>query len=38
MTMQPAELVMLVNGMNLAQTRPRPNWHRRIPAAFFERA
>jgi transposase len=32
-TMRPEELAMLVNGMDLAQVRPRPNWHRRPPAA-----
>jgi transposase len=30
-TMRPEELAMLVNGMDLAQARPRPNWHRREP-------
>lgn len=32
-TMRPEELAMLVNGMDLAQARPRSNWHRRVPAA-----
>jgi transposase len=32
-TMRPEELAMLVNGMDLAQARPRPNWHRREPGA-----
>jgi len=32
-TMRPEELVLLVNGMDLAQARPRRNWHRREPAA-----
>jgi len=32
-TMRPEELAMLVNGMDLAQARPRSNWHRRTPAA-----
>jgi transposase len=32
-TMRPEELAMLVNGMDLAQARPRGNWHRREPAA-----
>jgi transposase len=32
-TMRPEELAMLVNGMDLAQARPRSNWHRREPAA-----
>lgn len=27
------ELAMLVNGMDLAEARPRRNWHRRAPAA-----
>jgi transposase len=31
--MRPEELAMLVNGMDLAQARPRRNWHRREPAA-----
>jgi transposase len=33
MTMRPEELAMLVNGMDLAQARPRANWYRREPAA-----
>jgi transposase len=32
-SMRPEELAMLVNGMDLAQARPRANWHRRVPAA-----
>jgi len=32
-TMRPEELAMLVNGMDLAQARPRQNWLRRAPAA-----
>ena len=32
-TMRPEELMMLINGMDLAQARPRANWHRRAPAA-----
>jgi transposase len=32
-TMRPEELAMLVNGMDLAQARPRRNWHRREPTA-----
>jgi transposase len=31
-TMRPEELAMLVNGMDLAQVRPRANWHRQAPA------
>lgn len=31
--MRSEELVMLVNGMDLAQARARANWHRRTPAA-----
>src|SRR6202795_3828253 len=31
-TMRPEELAMLVNGMDLAQARPRKNWLRRAPA------
>ena len=30
-SMRPEELAMLVNGMDLAQARPRANWHRREP-------
>lgn len=33
MSMRSEELAMLVNGMDLAQARPRRNWHRRAPAA-----
>ena len=32
-SMRPEELAMLVHGMDLAQARPRSNWHRRVPAA-----
>lgn len=32
-TMKPEELAMLINGMDLAQARPRKGWHRRAPAA-----
>ena len=32
-TMRPEELAMLINGMDLAQARSRPNWYRREPAA-----
>ena len=32
-SMRPEELAMLVNGMDLAQGRPRRNWLRRSPAA-----
>lgn len=31
--MRPEELAMLINGMDLAQARPRSNWYRREPAA-----
>jgi transposase len=31
--MRPEELAMLVNGLDLAQARPRKNWLRRTPAA-----
>ena len=31
-SMRPEELAMLVNGMDLAQARPRRNWLRRSPA------
>jgi hypothetical protein len=30
--MRPEELAMLVNGLDLAQARPRKNWMRHIPA------
>ena len=33
MVMRPEELAMLVNGLDLAEARPRKNWLRRIPAA-----
>ena len=32
-TLRPEELAMLVNGMDLAQARPRQKWLRRAPAA-----
>lgn len=32
-SMRPEELAMLINGMDLAQARPRRNWYRRAPAA-----
>jgi transposase len=32
-SMRPEELAMLINGMDLAQARSRPNWYRREPAA-----
>jgi transposase len=32
-SMRPEELAMLVNGMDLAQARPRRDWLRRSPAA-----
>lgn len=32
-SMRPEELAMLINGMDLAQARPRPKWYRREPAA-----
>lgn len=32
-TMRPEELAMLLNGMDLAEARPRKNWLRRTPAA-----
>ena len=31
--MRPEELAMLINGLDVAATRPRKNWLRRIPAA-----
>jgi len=31
--MRPEELAMLVNGLDVAQARPRKNWLRRAPAA-----
>jgi len=33
LVMRPEELAMLVNGLDLAQARPRKNWLRRAPAA-----
>jgi transposase len=30
--MRPEELAMLIHGMDLAQARPRCNWHRQAPA------
>jgi len=32
-SMRPAELAMLLSGIDLAQARPRANWYRRHPAA-----
>jgi len=32
-TMRPEELAMLLNGLDMAQARPRRNWLRRDPAA-----
>ena len=32
-TMRPEELAMLVNGLDVAEARPRKNWLRRAPAA-----
>ena len=32
-SMRPEELAMLLNGMDLAQGRPRSNWYRKEPAA-----
>jgi transposase len=32
-SMRPEELAMLISGMDLAQARPRRNWHRRASAA-----
>jgi transposase len=32
-SMRPEELAMLINGMDLAQARPRSNWYRKEPAA-----
>lgn len=32
-TMRPEELAMMINGMDVAQARSRPNWYRREPAA-----
>ena len=32
-SMRPEELAMLINGMDLAQVRPRSNWYRKQPAA-----
>lgn len=31
--MRPEELAMLLNGLDLAEARPRKNWLRRLPAA-----
>jgi len=33
MVMRPEELAMLINGLDLAEARPRKNWLRRAPAA-----
>lgn len=32
-SMRPEELAMLINGMDLAQARPRSNWYRKQPVA-----
>ncbi len=32
-SMRSEELAMLINGMDLAQARPRSNWYRKQPAA-----
>jgi hypothetical protein len=31
--MRPEELAMLINGLDLAEVRPRKNWLRHVPAA-----
>lgn len=31
--MRPEELAMLLNGLDVAEARPRKNWLRRVPAA-----
>jgi hypothetical protein len=31
--MRPEELAMLINGLDLAEARPRKNWLRHVPAA-----
>jgi hypothetical protein len=31
--MRPEELAMLLNGLDVADARPRKNWLRRLPAA-----
>ena len=33
LSMRPEELAMLINGMDLAPARPRPNWYRQASAA-----
>lgn len=33
LAMRPEELAMLLNGLDLAEARPRKNWLRRLPAA-----
>ena len=33
MVMRPEELVMLINGLDLAEARPRKNWLPRVPSA-----
>jgi transposase len=33
LVMRPEELAMLLNGLDLAEARPRKNWLRRLPAA-----
>jgi len=33
LAMRPEELAMLLNGLDIAEARPRKNWLRRLPAA-----
>ena len=33
LVMRPEELAMLLNGLDIAEARPRKNWLRRLPAA-----
>jgi transposase len=33
LVMRPEELAMLLNGVDLADARPRKNWLRQLPAA-----
>jgi transposase len=33
LVMRPEELAMLLNGLDVAEARPRKNWLRRLPAA-----
>jgi transposase len=33
LVMRPEELALLLNGLDMAEARPRKNWLRRIPAA-----